>query len=77
MENYEKILVLGNAFEAERMEELLRAKNIPYAVIQTEDSVLGGIMNLEKGWGYLEAPLNFKKEILALYEEKVKKTEEE
>ena len=67
MEHYEKILVLGNQFEAERMEEILKDKEIPYAIIPLSDSSWGGIMGLEKGWGYLEAPARFRDEVQAIY----------
>jgi hypothetical protein len=69
MENFEKILVLNNVFEAERMEEILTAKEIPYAIIMLGDSVLGGITQLEKGWGYLEAPERFREEIMEIFRE--------
>ncbi len=67
MEHYEKILVLNNQFEAERMEEILMDKEIPYAIIPYTDSAWGGLMRLEKGWGYLEAPPRFKEEVEEIY----------
>ena len=67
MEEYEKILDLSNEFEAERMEEVLKEKNIPFGIIPVSDSVFGSIEILENGWGYLEAPGRFKNEILEIY----------
>ena len=69
MEDFEKILVLENEFEAELMEEVLMDKKIPYGVIAREDSALGGIVDMEEGWGYLEAPPRFKEEIMEIYKE--------
>ena len=69
MEDFEKILVLDNEFEAELMEEVLMDKQIPYGIIAREDSALGGIVDLEEGWGYLEAPPRFKDEIMKIYKE--------
>ncbi|MBL7138430.1 MAG: hypothetical protein ISS17_06630 [Bacteroidales bacterium] len=69
MEHYEKILRFDNAFEAERMREVLEGRNIPFSIIQRTDSALGGISALEFGWGYLEAPPDRKEEILAIYKE--------
>jgi len=69
MEDFEKIIVLDNEFEAELMEEVLIDKKIPYGIIAREDSALGGIVDMEEGWGYLEAPPRFKDEILKIYQE--------
>lgn len=67
MEKFEKILVINNEFEAERLIEVLNSRDIPHGVVQASDSVLGGIEQLEFGWGYLEAPGRFKEEILGIY----------
>jgi len=68
MEHYEKILQLDNEFEAERMREILEERKIPFAIIPRFDSALGGITNLELGWGYLEAPQRYRDEILTEYQ---------
>ena len=69
MEEFEKILVLDNEFEAELMEEVLMDKQIPYGIIVRDDSALGGITELESGWGFLEAPERCREEIMAIYKE--------
>jgi hypothetical protein len=69
MEHFEKILRLDNAFEAERMREVLEEKNIPYSIIERTDSALGGISELEFGWGYIEAPPDKGDEVLKIYRE--------
>jgi len=69
MEHYEKITRLDNAFEAERMREVLEGRNIPFSIIERTDSALGGISELEFGWGYIEAPADRRDEILAIYRE--------
>ena len=69
MEHYEKILRFNNAFEAERMREILEGNDIPFSIIQRTDSALGGVSSLEFGWGYLEAPAEYKERILAFYKE--------
>lgn len=68
MKNYETILVLNNEFEAERLEEVLKDENIPYGIITRNDSVLGGIVEIETGWGYLKAPPGFREKIMQIYE---------
>ncbi|MEI6898448.1 MAG: hypothetical protein WCL00_01110 [Bacteroidota bacterium] len=72
MENYEKILVLNNEFEAELLEEVLNDKEIPHGIVPHDDSMFEGINQMEFGWGYVEAPLSRKDEILAVYEELMK-----
>ncbi|TSA28498.1 MAG: hypothetical protein D4R67_03715 [Bacteroidetes bacterium] len=69
MKHFEKILRLDNAFEAERMREVLEVRGIPFSIIERTDSALGGISELEFGWGYLESPSDKKEEILRIYRE--------
>ena len=69
MEKYEKILVLNNEFEAERLEEVLMDKGIPYGIVSSGDSVLEGINQMEFGWGYVEAPARFRDEINTIYQD--------
>ena len=69
MESYEKILVLNNEFEAGLLEEVLTDRNIPHGIVTSDDTALGGIMEMEFGWGYVEAPEKYKDEILKIFEE--------
>jgi len=73
MESYEKILVLNNEFEAGLLEEVLSDRKIPHGIVTSDDTALGGIMEMEFGWGYVEAPERFKTEILQLFREITKK----
>ena len=72
MESYEKIVVLNNEFEAGMMEEVLTDRGIPHGIITSDDTALGGIVELEYGWGYIEAPADFKAEINRIYAEVTK-----
>ena len=74
METFEKILVLNNEFEAEIMEEILIDNKIPHGIVPRPDSVLEGIIQMEYGWGYVEAPVIYKDQILKIYEEMNKET---
>ncbi len=69
METYEKILILNNEFEAGLLEEVLTDRNIPHGIVTSDDTALGGIMEMELGWGYVEAPANYKAEIEMIYAE--------
>jgi hypothetical protein len=69
MESYEKILVLNNEFEAGMLEEVLTDREIPHGIVTSDDTALGGIMEMEFGWGYLEAPAQHKEEIIKIFNE--------
>jgi hypothetical protein len=69
METFEKIIDLNNEYEAELMEEILTDKKIPFGIIPSGDTALGGIWEMENGWGYIEAPVEYKEEIIRIYGE--------
>ena len=69
MELYEKILVLNNEFEAGLLEEVLTDRKIPHGIVTSDDTALGGIMEMEFGWGYVEAPEKYRDEITRIFEE--------
>lgn len=69
METFERILTLNNELEASLMEEILADRKIPSGIVPITDTALGGIMQLENGWGYVEAPLRYKNEIISIYKE--------
>jgi len=73
METFEKILVLNNEFEASLLEEVLTDRKIPHGIVTSDDTALGGIMEMEFGWGYVEAPVKYKTEIIGVYKEITKK----
>jgi hypothetical protein len=73
METYEKILVLNNEFEAGLMQEVLEDRKIPHGIVTSDDTALGGIIELEFGWGYVEAPAKHRDEIMKIYAEITRK----
>jgi len=62
-----KILVLDNEIEAKLLSGLLSEKSIPHLIRSYHDSVYDGLFQLQSGWGHLEAPENFREEIMAIY----------
>ena len=64
-----KILVFDNEIEAKLLSEILKEKNIPHLIRSYHDSVYDGLWQMQSGWGHLEAPEEFKEEILKIYEE--------
>jgi len=69
METFERILILNNELEASLMEEVLTDRKIPFGIVPTTDTALGGIIQLENGWGYVEAPSKYKNAINSIYKE--------
>jgi hypothetical protein len=62
-----KILVFKNEFEAKILDEILTDKNIPHLIRSYHDSVYDGLWQNLSGWGHVEAPGEFKDEILKIY----------
>jgi hypothetical protein len=69
METYEKILSINNEFEASILEEVLIDRKIPYGIVTESDSSFGPIESMEIGWGYVEAPPEYRDEIISIYAE--------
>jgi hypothetical protein len=64
-----KILVLINEVEANLLDGLLKEREIPHLVRSYHDSVMNGLWQTQSGWGHLEAPGEFREEILKIYRE--------
>ncbi|MCD4737337.1 MAG: hypothetical protein K8R53_14935 [Bacteroidales bacterium] len=69
MEKFEQIITLNSRYEATLMDEILKDKNIPHAIVSTDDSVFGGIEKMEIGWGYIEAPEEYREQIIEIFKE--------
>ncbi len=69
MKAFQKILVIDNAIEAQLMDSVLRERNIPHRMKSYHDTAYDGIFQVQKGWGHVEAPPEFKEEILAIRRE--------
>jgi len=69
MDKTEKILILYNEIEATLLSGLLRERNIPHLLRSYYDSALDGLWQTQKGWGHLQAPPEYREEILKIYSE--------
>ncbi len=67
MEEFKKILVLGNEIEARLMDSVLTERNIPHIMKSYHDSAYDGIFQAHKGWGHIEAPLEYLGEIITIH----------
>src|ERR1043166_7499209 len=62
----EKIALLQGEIEAELLDAELVSRNIPHCVISYRDSAFDGLFQLYRGWGHVEAPCDFKDNILSI-----------
>ena len=72
-DRYEKIVILNNEVEARLLESILQESNIPYLLKSYHDSAYDGLWQTQMGWGHVEAPSEYKEEILRLYKDITKK----
>ncbi|MDI6784814.1 MAG: hypothetical protein QME64_12070 [bacterium] len=68
MEEYIKIAVLENEIQAQLLDDILKEQNIPHIMRSYHDSVYNGLYQLSKGWGRVDAPEQYRDEILAILE---------
>ena len=64
-----RIQFLKNEFEAKLMDEILTGNNIPHLIRSYHDSVYDGLWQMQSGWGHIEAPEEYREEILRTYTE--------
>jgi hypothetical protein len=69
MAEYQNIVVLGNEVQAELIDALLEERAIPHVMRSYHDSALDGLFQGGNGWGHVEAPGEYREEILAIFEE--------
>ena len=69
MSRTEKILILNNQVEAKLLEGILTERGIPHIIRTYHDSAYDGLWQAQSGWGHLEAPPEFREEILKIFSE--------
>ncbi len=56
MEDYKKVTVLENQFEAQLLASILEEREIPHRLRSYHDTAFDGLFQTQKGWGYISAP---------------------
>jgi hypothetical protein len=69
MSNPVKILMFQNQIEAMLLDEILTDKQIPHLLRTYHDSAYDGLWQSQSGWGHIEAPEEFREEIMKIYNE--------
>ena len=64
-----KILIFKNQIEAILLDEILAEKKIPHMIRSYHDSAYDGLWMTQTSWGHVEAPEEYKDEILKIYNE--------
>ena len=64
-----KISILKNAIEAQRLEAQLKSEDIPHVIVSHHDSAYGTLFEQGRGYGHIEADEEHRERILALLEE--------
>ncbi len=67
MKKYKRILSIDNEIEANLLSSILDQENIPYLLRSYHDSAYDGLWQSQKGWGHLEAPIEYEEKIWQLY----------
>jgi hypothetical protein len=67
MSNPVKILAFENEIEAMLLDEILNEKDIPHIIRTYRDSAYDGLWQTKSSWGHVEAPEEYREEILNIY----------
>jgi hypothetical protein len=62
-----EILIFKNEIEAMLLDEILTGKQIPHLIRSYHDSAYDGLWQTQSAWGHIEAPEEYKEEILLVY----------
>lgn len=66
---FKKIAVMDNEVQARFLEESLKAENIPHIMKSYHETAFDGLFSLQKGWGHVEAPEQYREHILNIIKE--------
>jgi hypothetical protein len=63
VDDFVKIIVLDNEFEAQLVDSILKERDIPHRMRSYHDTAYDGLFQAQKGWGHVDAPEGFAGEI--------------
>jgi len=64
MEHFIRVAVVDNAMEAQVLSSFLDQYEIPHRLQSYHDTAYDGLFQLQKGWGAIHAPAEFRQQIL-------------
>ena len=59
-------VVLENEVEAQLLDAELSALDIPHSMMSYHDFAFDGVFQMSKGWGHVEADVEFREQILSI-----------
>jgi hypothetical protein len=62
-EDYYRVAVLENEFEAQLVDSILTQRDIPHLITSYHDTAYDGLFQTQLGWGYVSSPLAHQEEI--------------
>ena len=65
----QKIVAIQSEVQAQILDDILDERGIPHMMRSYHDSALDGLIQASRGWGQLDAPSEYKEQILAIVEE--------
>lgn len=68
-EPFVDVTILENIVEAQLLESILAAENIPHRIRSYYDTAYDGLFQFQMGWGQISAPLVHKQKILEILKE--------
>jgi hypothetical protein len=63
VDEFVKVMVLDNDFEAQLVDSILNDRGIPHRMRSYHDTAYDGLFQTQKGWGHVSAPERFSQEI--------------
>ena len=69
MAKFKKILILDNEVEAQLLDSVLAEQEIPHFMRSYHDRAYDGLWQQQQGWGHVEAPDEYREQILSIYKD--------
>jgi len=69
MDDYTKVALIDNEFEAQLLDSILEERGVPHLLRSYHDTAFDGLFQAQKGWGYVSAPARHHSEILKIIED--------
>jgi hypothetical protein len=69
VDRFDRIVSIDNEVLARILDDVLTEQGIPHIMRSYHDSAYDGVFQLSHGWGFVEAPAEFKAEILSIIED--------
>ncbi|GBC59552.1 hypothetical protein DENIS_0491 [Desulfonema ishimotonii] len=68
-EAFVRVAILENPIEAQVIEPVLEAENIPHLLRTYHDTAYDGLFQTQKGWGEIRAPQSWRDKILEILDD--------